>query len=88
MAEFPDFSRRTCPTQQNPLVKQAKEEAILNSAIKQNCLTPSDFFKKKINVSSPLFSYFVFYFSYPFLKTQPSKSYLSGQPYDDKPSNV
>lgn len=26
--EFPDFSGKTCPTHQNPSVKQTKEEAI------------------------------------------------------------
>lgn len=32
------------------------------------------------NASSPLFSDSLFHFSYLFLKTEPSKSYLAGQP--------
>lgn len=60
--ELPDFTGRTCPTHQNPLIKQAKEEAILNNVIKQNCLTPSDTFFFNV------FSLLLFYFFYSFLK--------------------
>ena len=68
VAEFPNISRITCTTQQNSLAKQAKEEAILNKAIKQDCLKALDmlFF---FNALSPLFFYSTFYFSYSFLKT-------------------
>lgn len=60
--EFPDFTGRTYSTHQNPLIKQAKEEAILNNVIEQDCLTPSDMFF--FNVLSLL----LFYFSYSFVK--------------------
>lgn len=42
VAEFPNISRITCTTQQNSPAKQAKEEAILNKAIKQDCLKALD----------------------------------------------
>ena len=67
MAEFPNISRITCTTQQNSLAKQAKEEVILNKAIRQDCLKPLDMLF--VNALSPLFFYSIFYFSYSFLKT-------------------
>ena len=46
-----------------------KEEAILNKAIKQDCLKALDMLFFFFNALSPLFFYSTFYFSYSFLKT-------------------
>ena len=69
VAEFPNISRITCTTQQNSLAKQAKEESILNKAVRQDCLKPLDMLFFFLNALSPLFFYSTFYFSYSFLKT-------------------